>query len=106
MRLVRYDTLADFCSAVFAARGLAAADARYVGDMVALTEAWGVKTHGVNVVLAIAGHVGETIDPAATPKVVAETGAAATIDGEGVLGHLPQRREHGHEADSRDVPPL
>jgi LDH2 family malate/lactate/ureidoglycolate dehydrogenase len=49
--------------------------------------------------------VGETIDPAAAPKVVAETGAAATIDGEGILGHLAMRlakslavakaREHG-----------
>lgn len=105
MQLVPFDKLADFCAAVFSARGLAEDDARYVGDMVATTEAFGITTHGVNVVLAVAGQVGEKIDPAAEPKVVAESGAAATIDGEGVLGQLCMRlakrlavakaREHG-----------
>jgi len=92
MRRIAYDKLAEFCSAVFAARGLSAADARYVGDVVTLTEAFGINTHGVAVVLAVAGQVGEKIDPSASPRVVAESAAAATIDGEGVLGQLAMRR--------------
>ncbi|KKK74082.1 hypothetical protein LCGC14_2887340 [marine sediment metagenome] len=105
MRQVPYTKLADLCSAVFAARGLSTADARYVGEIVTLTEAFGIKTHGVKVVLAVAGQVGEKIDPSAQPKVVAESGATATIDGQGVLGQLAMRlakelavakaREHG-----------
>lgn len=91
MPRIPYEKLADFCSAVFAARGLPAADARYVGDIVTLTEAFGIRTHGVKVVLAMAGQVGGKMDPSARPKVVSESGAAATIDGEGVLGQLAMR---------------
>ncbi|MHC4716978.1 MAG: Ldh family oxidoreductase [Planctomycetota bacterium] len=92
MPRVPYDGLADFCSAVFAARGLSADDARYVGEIVTLTEAFGVTTHGVKVVLAVAGQVGGRIAPAAKPKVVAETAGTATIDAQGVLGQLAMRR--------------
>ena len=92
VKRIPYDTLAAFCSSVFAARGLSADDARYVGEIVTRTEAFGITTHGLRVMLAVAGRVGETIDPAAEPKVVAETAAAATIDGAGVLGHLAMRR--------------
>ncbi|KPK47474.1 MAG: hypothetical protein AMK72_08400 [Planctomycetes bacterium SM23_25] len=92
MPRVPYQKLAEFCSTALAARGLSPADARYVGDVVTLTEAFGIKTHGVTVLLAVAGQLGGKIDPSARPRVVAESGAAATIDAKGVLGQLAMRR--------------
>jgi len=92
MQRIPYDTLAEFCSSVFAARGLAAGDAAYVGEMITRTEAFGITTHGLRVMLAVAGRVGEGIDPAAEAKVVAETASTATLDAEGVLGQLAMRR--------------
>jgi len=97
--------LTDFGAGLLVKKGVAAADARYIAELAVRTEARGVATHGAVIFTNFDEQVGKTIDPAAKPRLVRESGAAALIDGGRCFSQLAMRlaqelavrkaREHG-----------
>ncbi len=86
-KTVTYDALHAFAKEAFQAAGLSDSDASTGADVLATTDAWGVFTHGTK---ALAGYLRRLhaggLHPRGVPRVVAEGGAWATVDGDSALG--------------------
>jgi LDH2 family malate/lactate/ureidoglycolate dehydrogenase len=67
---------------------MAAADARHLAEVATFTEARGVSTHGAVIFANFDEQAGKSIDPAARPKVLKDSGATALLDGERCFGPL------------------
>ncbi len=84
---VTYDALHAFTQAAFQAAGMSESDAATGADVLATTDAWGVFTHGTK---CLAGYLRRLqaggLRPRGVPRVVAEGGAWATVDGDSALG--------------------
>ena len=84
---ISFDDLHRFTMAAFQAGGLSEADATIGADVLALTDAWGVFTHGTK---CLAGYLRRLkaggLRPRGVPRIVAEGGAWATVDGDSALG--------------------
>jgi L-lactate dehydrogenase len=91
MPKVAYNELVDFGTRLLTAMGAGADDARYMAETSATTEAAGVSTHGAILLAAFHGQIGNGIDPAARPKVVADYPSAATIEGNGAFSAVAMR---------------
>jgi ureidoglycolate dehydrogenase (NAD+) len=85
--VVSFDVLHQFTAEAFRRAGLSDVDARTGADVLATTDAWGVFTHGTK---CLAGYLRRLkaggLRPRAEPRIVAEGGAWATVDGEASLG--------------------
>jgi len=86
-RLVTFDALHAFTMNALQATGMPEAPARTGADVLATTDAWGVFTHGTK---ALAGYVRRLqaggLQPRGQPRVAAEGGAWAIVDGDSTLG--------------------
>jgi LDH2 family malate/lactate/ureidoglycolate dehydrogenase len=91
MPRVTMNDLVEFGTRLLVKKGLPEADARYIAEIAATTEAGGVSTHGAVLFTTYDAQVGASIDPTARPRVVRERGATALIDGQRVFGHLAWR---------------
>ena len=105
MPKVEMQSLKDFGTRLLVGKGVDDETARYVADVAVTTEAAGVHTHGVVIFGAYDRMLGDSVDPAAQPRIVQERGATALIDGDKVLSHRAMKvagdlaaskaREHG-----------
>ena len=86
-RAVTFHALHAFARDAFQVAGLSEADATTGADVLATTDAWGVFTHGTK---CLAGYLRRLeaggLRPKGAPRVVAEGGAWATLDGGSALG--------------------
>lgn len=82
-------SLRAFATAVLQSAGVGASNAGLTADVLVTTDAWGVFTHGTKL---LAGYLRRLqlggLRPAGQPRIVAEGGAWATIDGDAALGHV------------------
>lgn len=85
--LVPVAALHDFTRNAFRAAGLGEADATTGADVLVTTDAWGVFTHGTK---CLAGYLRRLqaggLRPQGRPRLAAEGGAWATVDGNSALG--------------------
>lgn len=72
--------LTEFARELLAKKGVPAAAARRVADVVVQTEAFGVTTHGLAFLTYADGAIPSIVDPAATPRVVRRKGAGILVD--------------------------
>lgn len=91
MPKVMMQDLVEFGTQLLVKKGLPEADARYIAEIAATTEAAGVPTHGAVIFTTYDSQVGPFIDVKARPKVVKERGATACIDGNRAFSHLAWR---------------
>jgi LDH2 family malate/lactate/ureidoglycolate dehydrogenase len=86
-RCVSFESLHRFAFEAFRRVGLSDADASVGADVLATTDAWGVFTHGTK---CLAGYLRRLqaggLRAKGQPRVVAEGGAWATVDGDSALG--------------------
>jgi LDH2 family malate/lactate/ureidoglycolate dehydrogenase len=86
-RRVSFDELNRFAVSAFTRVGVSEADAITAADVLVTTDAWGVFTHGTK---CLAGYLRRVkaggLRPRGVPRVVAEGGAWATVDGDSALG--------------------
>ena len=86
---VSYDALHAFTKAAFQSTGLSEADATTGADVLVTTDVWGVFTHGTK---CLAGYLRRLqaggLRPHGVPRIAAEGGAWATVDGDSSLGHV------------------
>jgi ureidoglycolate dehydrogenase (NAD+) len=86
---IAFDRLRDFAADAFCATGVSRVDAGTAADVLATTDAWGVFTHGTKL---LAGYLSRLklggLRPGGVPRVTAEGGAWATLDGDSVLGQV------------------
>ncbi len=86
---VAVDSLRAFAKAAFQTAGLSETDAATGADVLATTDAWGVFTHGTK---CLAGYLRRLraggLRPCGVPRVAAEGGAWATVDGDSALGQV------------------
>ena len=86
-RTISFDALHRFTAAAFQAAGLSVEDASTGADVLTMTDAWGVFTHGTK---SLAGYLRRIkaggLRARGVPRVVAEGGAWATVDGDSALG--------------------
>src|SRR3954466_3282352 len=84
---VSFQDLHAFARSAFEAAGLSTADAATGADVLATTDAWGVFTHGTK---ALAGYLRRLqnggLQSRGVPRVSAEGGAWAIVDGDSALG--------------------
>ena len=84
--VVSFDALHRFTAEAFRSAGLSDADAITGADVLATTDAWGVFTHGTK---SLAGYIRRLqlggLRPTGAPRIVAEGGAWATVDGDSSL---------------------
>ncbi len=85
--VVSFEALHRFTADAFRSAGLSDADATTGADVLATTDAWGVFTHGTK---CLAGYLRRLkaggLKPRGIPRIVAEGGAWATVDGDSSLG--------------------
>jgi LDH2 family malate/lactate/ureidoglycolate dehydrogenase len=81
--------LIDFSTAVYAAQGMPAADARLVADTLVQADLWGHQSHGV---LRLGWYLDRlrngVMKPETKPEFVVDGGAIALIDGHDGVGHV------------------
>jgi len=86
-RVVPVGALRDFASAAFRAVGVSERDAATAAEVFTTTDAWGVFTHGTK---CLAGNLRLLklggLRACGVPRIVAEGGAWATVDGDASLG--------------------
>ena len=84
--VVSFDALHRFAAEAFRCTGVSDADATTGADVLATTDAWGVFTHGTK---CLAGYLRRLkaggLRAQAAPRIVAEGGAWATVDGDSSL---------------------
>ena len=85
------DQLVAFGVRLLKAKGVPEANARYIADIVALTEAFGAKTHGVTFLTYADSMIPGELDAKAEPLVVNEKGASALLDGNNGFSQLAMR---------------
>lgn len=91
MSRIPRETLIDFGAAVLAAHDVPGDTARFLAETAVDTEAMGIHTHGVVLFAHWDKTIGNGLDPAAEPEVVAERAATALIDGHSGFGPLSAR---------------
>ncbi|GDY20322.1 hypothetical protein LBMAG56_16670 [Verrucomicrobiota bacterium] len=88
-RTVSYEALHEFTKAAFLSTGLSETDGTTGADALATTDAWGVFTHGTK---CLAGYLRRLqlggLRPRGVPRVAAEGGAWALVDGDSALGQV------------------
>jgi len=85
--VVDFDALTAFTVRVLEAAGVADADARTTADVLVTTDAWGVFTHGTKLLRGYLRRLqAGGLRPAGRPRIAAEGGAWATVDGDSSLG--------------------
>jgi LDH2 family malate/lactate/ureidoglycolate dehydrogenase len=81
--------LLDFATAVYAAAGMPADDARLAADTLVQADLWGHQSHGV---MRLSWYVGRlkagVCDPVAKPELVIDAGALAVLDGKDGMGQV------------------
>lgn len=86
---VSIEALREFTREALARTGMSAEDAGTGADALAMTDAWGVFTHGTK---CLAGYLRRLkaggLRPRGVPRVVAEGGAWAVVDGDSALGQV------------------
>ncbi|MCX7591445.1 MAG: Ldh family oxidoreductase, partial [Kiritimatiellae bacterium] len=92
MPRVAFDELVRFGERYLVRRGMSRQDARFISTMATITEAAGVSTHGIVLLLRLDELLGASVDPAAKPVVVRDKGAIALLDCEGCAGPVALRR--------------
>ena len=84
---VPFEALHSFCKQAFEKAGLSSADATTGADVLSTTDTWGVFTHGTK---ALAGYLRRLreggLRPRGVPRVIAQGGAWAIVDGDSSLG--------------------
>src|SRR3982751_3511300 len=84
---VSFQDLHAFARSAFEKAGLSAADAATGADVLSTTDAWGVFTHGTK---ALAGYLRRLreggLRSRGVPRIVAQGGAWAIVDGDSALG--------------------
>src|SRR5262245_45304833 len=82
-----YDDLHQFTREAFRRVGMSGSDATTGADVLVTTDAWGVFTHGTK---SLAGYLRRLkaggLRPQGTPRIVAEGGGWATVDGDSSIG--------------------
>ncbi len=91
MKRIPMERLISFGVEFLRARGVPAEKARFVSELIVETEAFRQSTHGVVQFRSLHGALGRGMDPAAEPRVVAESGALAVIDANGSLPILAMK---------------
>jgi L-lactate dehydrogenase len=91
MKKFSSDQLVAYGAGLLQAKGVAQGDARHIAEVAALTEAMGVKTHGMVFFPYVDAQGSETLDPRAAPAVVRSQGATALVDGGGGFAQLALR---------------
>jgi L-lactate dehydrogenase len=81
MMTIPYDRLVRFAADFLAWKGARPADALLVAESIAATEAFGTTTHGLAFLPYADRSIPSIIDPSATPRLVADRGAVAVIEG-------------------------
>lgn len=92
--MVRHDTvtwdaleLREFCESLLVAKGLRAADARTVVDVLLHAELRGIETHGVHRVLVYSGLLSDGVSAEARPRLVAgERPGVQVVEADNCLG--------------------
>lgn len=83
------DRLRDFATAVYAAAGMPASDARLVADTLVQADLWGHQSHGVlRLPWYLARLRSGVCAPVATPNYVVDAGGLAVIDGGDAMGQV------------------
>ncbi len=81
--------LIDFATAVYAAQGVPAEDARLIADTLVQADLWGHQSHGV---LRLGWYLdrlrNRVMNPVTQPEFVVDAGALAVIDGHDGVGHV------------------
>jgi LDH2 family malate/lactate/ureidoglycolate dehydrogenase len=105
MTRVPIEVLVEFGVSVLTRKGVPAAPARHVSEIVVRTEAMGIKTHGMIYLSYADSSIPGLVNPTAEPAVVRDKGAVAVVDGKRGIAHLAMRvaadlavrkaREHG-----------
>ncbi len=89
MSNISFAELHRFTARALVAAGVREEDAATVADVLATTDAWGVFTHGTKL---LAGYLRRLqaggLRPQGRPRIEAEGGAWARIDGDSALGHV------------------
>ncbi len=83
--------LIDFSIQFFIKKGISEDNARYISELVVLTEAMGFTTHGLASLCEYDKELGLSIDPQAEPELVKDKGATALINGNRCMGHLAMK---------------
>ncbi|HZQ10668.1 MAG TPA: Ldh family oxidoreductase [Anaerolineae bacterium] len=87
--LFQAESLRHFCNEAFTRSGLSENDAQLLSKALVTAELRGVDTHGVARTPAYArGFLQGNLNPTPVPRIVAEYGAVARIDGDNGIGHL------------------
>jgi ureidoglycolate dehydrogenase (NAD+) len=86
---VTYEVLHRFTAEALRAAGVSEADATTTADVLTTTDAWGVFTHGTKL---LAGYLRRLklggLRARGLPRIIAEGGAWATVDGDAALGQV------------------
>jgi LDH2 family malate/lactate/ureidoglycolate dehydrogenase len=91
MPTISMTNLIDFAARLLVRRGVPLHDAEYIANVAVTAEAMGITTHGLVQLNAVAGGIGNSIDPAKQPRIVKDKGASALIDGDGAIGQIAMR---------------
>jgi LDH2 family malate/lactate/ureidoglycolate dehydrogenase len=89
-RCIPVDPLRDFATAIYVSVGMPAPDARLAADSLVQADLWGHQSHGVMRLSWYAARLkaAGVCDPVAKPKIVADVGALAVIDGQDAMGQV------------------
>jgi len=77
---VSFDELVDFGITLLVEKGVGEEEAFSIAEIIAITEACGIQTHGAVMLWYLDKMIGSAIDPNARPKVVRERESSALID--------------------------
>jgi len=99
MRRVPLNDLVSFGTMLLEAKGVPSDDARYIAEAAVKTEAMGVVTHGLKVLLYLAAGIPDDIPPRIEPEVVRERGAVVLIDARGGVSQTALRKALGFAQD-------
>lgn len=89
MRRIPIDELENFCISILTSKGLSEENARTIAEPAVLTDAFGIRTHGLACLFYSLDQIKQgNVDTSAMPEVVADHPASAVINGERVLGQL------------------
>ena len=81
--------LTNFCLEALTKAGIKPHDAQIIADVLVMTDAWGVFSHGTGALLNYINAMQTGgIDPAAAPEVIAEGPGWAIVDGHSSMGML------------------
>ena len=85
------ESLIEFATRYLIKKKILPKDARYIADLLVLTDALGFHTHGLYSLISYNEDLGVCINPEARPVVVKSQGATAVVDGQSGMGQLSMR---------------